>query len=335
VLVVARTGTGVILFCLAAAAGNLVLPDLWDTVLASDLNAVEARSGLPSLIGPFTHPIDLGQVMALSAVAVACWRAAVGTSLRSLALLVATTAGAVLTARRTAVGSLAVAWVWLQTTVRSTRVLVALAACLPVALVVFTGPVIQVAQSTYHDYLGKGTPEARTVLTVDSFRVAADHFPVGAGFGRFGSATAAVNDSPEYEARGYPTIWGLGRTEEDGRFLTDTEWPAVIGETGFLGTAMFALGLIGIYRAGRRLARDESRQPVVRWAGLTLGGWLVAVLVQSGATVSFTGPPVCGVFFGLVGMVTALADRPGVPDDHSRSTPGTASRLRVSRTLSP
>ena len=191
--------------------------------------------------------------------------------------------------------------------VRSTAVLVALAAFLPVAVVVLAGPVSTVVAVTYHDYLGNGAPEARTVLTEDSFKVAGGYFPGGAGFGRFGSAVAAENYSPEYVARGYPTVWGLGRTEEDGRFLTDTEWPAIIGEAGFLGALAFAVGLAGIYRAGVRLwATGPTR--IIRWAGLTSAAWLVAGLVQSVATVTFTGPPVYGLLLGLAGVVAALSD---------------------------
>ncbi len=302
----ARLGTALILFSLAASAVNLVLPGAWNAVLASDLNAVEPRSFLPSLIGPFSHPIDLGQLMALAAVAIAAWRATVRKSPFTLALLVATMAGAVLTARRTASASLAAAWLGVQAMVRSTRLLVAIAVSLPLAVVVLAGPVTTVVQTTYQDYIGKGTPEARTVLTLDSFAVAADHFPAGAGFGRFGSAVAASNYSPEYLARGYPRIWGLGVTAEDGRFLTDTEWPAILGETGFFGAAAFALGLVAIFRAGRRLFRT-ARRPLQRWAGLALVGWLVALLVESVGTVSFTGPPVSGAFFALLGVVTALS----------------------------
>jgi hypothetical protein len=145
------------------------------------------------------------------------------------------------------------------------------------------------------------------VLTRDSFSVAASHFPVGAGFGRFGSAVAASNYSPEYVARGYPSIWGLGRTPEEGRFLTDTEWPAIIGESGFFGAVAFIAGLVAIFRAGRRLTRG-ARDPAIRWAGLTVVGWLAALLVQSIGTVSFTGPPVSGAFFALVGVLGAAMD---------------------------
>ena len=306
-VVAARVGTVLIVLSLAAAAVNIAIPGAWQAVMASDANAVESRSFLPSLIGPFSHPIDFGQFMALSFLAVAAWRTAVRKGPLTFVLLLATALCALGTARRTAVASIAVAWLWLHVKVRSTAVLVALAAFLPVAVVVLAGPVSTVVAVTYHDYLGNGAPEARTVLTVDSFKVAGGYFPGGAGFGRFGSAVAAENYSPEYVARGYPTVWGLGRTEEDGRFLTDTEWPAIIGEAGFLGALAFAVGLAGIYRAGVRLwATGPTR--IIRWAGLTSAAWLVAGLVQSVATVTFTGPPVYGLLLGLSGVVAALSD---------------------------
>jgi hypothetical protein len=302
-----RVGAVVILVALAAAVVNLVIPGPWEAVLVTDTNAAEARGFLPSIVGPFTHPIDMGQFAAAAFVAVAAWRVAVRRTPFTLALLVATALGAIATARRTATGSLAAAWLWLQAKRRSTAVLVALLACLPIAVVVLAAPLTQVVTSTYQDYFGNGNPEARTVLTVDSFSVAADHFPLGAGFGRFGSAVAATNYSPEYVARGYPYVWGLGRTEEDGRFLTDTEWPAIIGEAGFFGALAFALGLGALYRAGLRLWRG-GQAPILRWAGLTLAGWVVASVVQSVATVTFTGPPAYGLLFGLAGVVAAVSD---------------------------
>jgi hypothetical protein len=211
-------------------------------------------------------------------------------------------------------------------------VLMALLACVPVAAVVLAAPLGQVVTTTYNDYLGNGNPEARTVLTRDSFAVAAAHFPGGAGFGRFGSAVAATNYSPESVARGYPDIWGLGRTAEDGRFLTDTEWPAIIGETGFFGALAFALGLAGIYRAGVRLWR-RGRSPLTRWVGLTASGWLVAGLVQSVATVTFTGPPAFGVLFGIAGILAALS-RSGDDDSAPSDTrpPAGNGRMVSSRT---
>lgn len=333
----ARAGAVLIVACLVATAVNALVPDAWSAVMASDVEAIQARGILPSLVGPFSHPIDLGQFMALSAIAIAAWRLAVRKGPFTFALMVATAAGAVLSARRTAISSLVAAWLWVKAVGRSIGVLLAIAVCAPVAALVLAAPLGTVVTATYQDYLAPhGEPEARTVLTVDSLDVAADHFPAGAGFGRFGSATAASTYSPEYIERGYPDIWGLGRTEEDGRFLTDTEWPAIIGEGGFLGAAAFALGLLAIYRAARRLWQSDGG-PAVRWAGLVVVGWTIACLVQSVATVTFTGPPIFGVYFGLVGVVAALSDQRGADQgrtDHSRSTPAAESRLRVSSTRS-
>ena len=308
--VAARIGVVLILLCLAAALVNLAAPAAWFAVMASDLNSVEARSFLPSLIGPFTHPLDFGQIMALSFVALMTWRTVVGRTPLTLVLMMATGLAALGTARRTAVGAVATAWVWLQAKLRSTAVLVALLACVPIAAVVLGPPLVLVAATTYNDYIGNGTREARTVLTVDGFKIAAEYFPGGAGFGRFGSAVAATNYSPEYVKLGYPNIWGLGRTAVDGRFLTDTEWPAVIGEAGFIGALLFAVGLFSIYRAGLRLWR-RAATPLVRWAGLTAAGWIVASLVESVATVTFTGPPALGLVFGLAGLIAAVPDGEG------------------------
>jgi hypothetical protein len=309
--VAARAGAVLVVFCLAATALNLAIPGPWMAVMASDPNAIEARGFLPSLVGPFSHPIDLGQFMALSVIALTAWRIAVRKGPLSFALVVATAAGAVLSARRTAISSLVGGWLWVKAAGRSTGALLAIAVCVPLAALVLAAPIGVVVTSTYEDYLAPHRePEARTVLTVDSVGVAAEHFPTGAGFGRFGSAIAAETYSPEYVERGYPDVWGLGRTAEDGRFLTDTEWPALIGETGFLGTAAFALGLLAIHRTSRQLW-SSSGPPVHRWAGLVAAGWTIACLVQSVATVTFTGPPIYGLFFGLVGVVAALSDQRG------------------------
>jgi hypothetical protein len=326
----AKAGVVLVVFCVAATAANFALEDPWLAFMASDENAVQARGALPSLVGPFSHPIDLGQFMTLSAIALTAWRVAVRKGPLTFVLMIATAAGSLLSARRTAIGSLVVAWVWVKATARSKGALLAVAVCTPLAAVLLATPLADVVNETYQEYLDPtaATSAARTVLTLGSFDVAADHFPLGAGFGRYGSATAAENYSPEYLARGFPEVWGLGRGLEDGRFLTDTEWPAIIGEAGFLGAIAFVAGLVAIYRAAGRLYRS-SGPPLVRWVGLVMIGWIVACLVQSVATVTFTGPPVFGLLFGLVGIVAALSDA-----DHSRSTPEPESRLRVSSTRS-
>ena len=316
--VTAAVGAVVIVFCLVATGANFAVEGAWNAVMASDINAIEGRGFLPSLIGPFSHPIDLGQFMTLSAIALTAWRMTVRKGPFTFTLLIATAAAALLTARRTAITSLVATWLWVKAAGRSTGVLLAVAVCVPVAAVVLATPLATVVTVTYDEYLSpEADPAARTVLTVDSFGVAAGYFPAGAGFGRFGSAIAASTYSPEYLERGYPSIWGLGRTAEDGRFLTDTEWPAIIGESGYLGALAFVIGMILIYRASWRLYRSGA-SPLVRWVGLVAVGWTVATTVQSVATVTFTGPPIFGLYFGLVGLVAALSARREEPDPGRR-----------------
>ena len=212
--------------------------------------------------------------MTLAFVALLTWRSAVRRSALTFCLLLGAGLATLLTFRRTAIASVVAAGLWLKVKMRSVGVLVAAAAAAPVALVVLFQPLVAVVEFTYNDYIVGGDTEARTVLTVDSFEIAAANFPGGAGFGRFGSAVAAATYSPEYIARGYQYIWGLGPGKGKGNFLTDTEWPAIIGETGFFGSAAFVLGLVTIWRVGRRsmVGSGFPRGPLDRAAGDGLDG---------------------------------------------------------------
>jgi hypothetical protein len=321
----AGVGAVVIVLCLLAVAANMAMPAAWAGIMSNDGN-IEVRVGLPSALGPFTHPLDLGQVMALAFVAVLTWRSAVRRSALTFCLLLGTGLATLLTFRRSAITSLAAAALWVKAKVRSVGVLVGVAAAAPVALVVLFQPLVAVVAFTYNDYIVRAATEARTVLTVDSFKVAAANFPGGAGFGRFGSAIAASRYSPEYTARGYQHLWGLGPEPGEGNFLTDTEWPALLGETGFFGVAAFVLGLVAIWRVGRRV-RSGQGSPVVRWTGLLVMGWTVSALITSIGNVVFTGPPSFAMYFGLVGVLTAFAE----PPDQA----GKAGKVSVGAAMSP
>lgn len=304
----ARIGAGVVVVSLVAVVANLAAPGAWAAVLATG-GAVDARFGMSSLIGPFVHPLDLGAVMAAAAVTLAAWRATVGRSAFTLVLLVGSCVATLLSFRRTAVTGLLVALSWLRLQLRDVRVLLVAVVALPLLGFVLAAPLTTLADLTYDDYVVGGDSAARTVLTRDAATLAVERFPLGAGFGRFGSETASTTYSPEYIARNYPAIHGLGTTPTTGQFLVDTEWPALIGETGLLGAAAFLAGLVAVYRCGRALWRADGA-PLLRWVGLATAGLVVVSLVESVATVVFTGPPAYGPLFVLAGVAAALRDRP-------------------------
>lgn len=85
---------------------------------------------------------------------------------------------------------------------------------------------------------------ARNELTKAAVRIANDFFPLGGGFATFGSAVTAnvASYSPLYYQYGISNIWGL--TPGQTMFLSDTFWPTVIGQFGWIGFA-FYVGMIG------------------------------------------------------------------------------------------
>lgn len=80
---------------------------------------------------------------------------------------------------------------------------------------------------------------ARNELTLKAAAIANDTFPFGAGFATYGSAVTAGFEyySPLYYQYGLSTVQGLSPGHAS--FLSDTFWPTVLGQFGWLGMACF------------------------------------------------------------------------------------------------
>ncbi len=89
----------------------------------------------------------------------------------------------------------------------------------------------------------EGSP--RRVLMETSVTIANDYCPIGTGFGTYGSYTSGENYSPVYEIYGINKVDGIMR----GRayYLSDTFWPMIMGQFGFLGTAIYIVCLTMIF----------------------------------------------------------------------------------------
>ncbi|MCR5837304.1 MAG: hypothetical protein K6G88_12440 [Lachnospiraceae bacterium] len=74
---------------------------------------------------------------------------------------------------------------------------------------------------------------ARANLLRYGIRTMKDYFPIGAGFGTYGTDVAAKFYSPLYVKYGFNRIYGLAR--EYSVFARDSYWPAIMGQFGFLG----------------------------------------------------------------------------------------------------
>lgn len=88
---------------------------------------------------------------------------------------------------------------------------------------------------------------ARTELTRASFQIAADYFPLGTGFATFGSYVSGNNGnySSLYYSYDLAHVWGLAPGEAT--FLSDTFWPTVIGQFGYLGLVFYCLLLGSLF----------------------------------------------------------------------------------------
>lgn len=95
-------------------------------------------------------------------------------------------------------------------------------------------------------YFLQSTRTARAVLLRYGIKTAIDCFPIGAGFGAYGTYAAKAYRSLLYSEYNFSGYYGL--SEEFGAFLTDDYWPAIIAEFGFLGAIMMLALILLVFK---------------------------------------------------------------------------------------
>lgn len=284
------------------AAINLAIPTQWSNIVLGGVRYGE-RFGLTPVTSFFQHPGYFGTVMSLAVLAALAYQSVFRWTKTSMFIIVGGIAAAFLTARRKILVGLVAGWATIGVRVKLVPTLVFVTLAVPIVAIVLGNAIGTVVAYTYAEYFEDPDAVARIRLTIDSVGYAVSSFPFGVGFGRFGSAVARQYYSPLYYDLGYPSVWGLGPTAQSGAFLTDTFWPAIIGETGFLGTAFFVVALFAIARTFYRMSR--TRQMWDRWLGLAGLAWTVQLTIESIAGAVFTAVPTFALFFALVGIAVA------------------------------
>lgn len=138
----------------------------------------------------------------------------------------------------------------------------------------------------------------RLILLKDSISQAINHFPLGTGFGTFGSSMAAENYSILYTKLGYEQYWGM--SSNDYRFLTDDFWPIIIAQFGFFGLLVFIAILYCFFYQSFLIIKQNKR------AGFTMLMVLIGMLINSFAETAFFNPTAMS-FFIIFGMCEAEA----------------------------
>ena len=157
---------------------------------------------------------------------------------------------------------------------RNVAVILAVAMLLGAAVYSLEKSVISKQVTTYTS--AEATPRAK--LYAVSQRIAARDFPFGVGFGRYASYPSRLYYSPVYREYGLNVVWGLSPSYP--KFIDDTSWPSVIGETGYGGFAVYVVGLLILVAALLRALRRAVDMPV-RWVPLAALCALGVLMVDS------------------------------------------------------
>lgn len=122
----------------------------------------------------------------------------------------------------------------------------------------------------------------RLILLKDSIKLALNHFPFGTGFASFGSTIAAQYYSPLYVQLGYMNNWGMSQNNR--AFLTDSFWPCIIGQFGFLGVIVFVYVIVYFIRASfSKMKQDKT-------SGFCMLMIMAYMIITSMAETSFFNP---------------------------------------------
>jgi hypothetical protein len=298
---IGRALRGFLVFLIGCAMVNLLVPGPWSEIFASS-GVADFRGPIPSIIGPFTVPSFMGQIVGMCVIAVLILGREVGGLSRSLAATGFVVA--LLTFRRKTWVSLPVA----LASVLGIRHKGALAIfglpALVVGLIIAWGPITETIDDSRFEYFERAAPAPRVLMYRGAVELANEH-PLGAGLGRWGSSAALTNYSPEYYERGFQNLDGLAPDSKN-NYATDTFWPIPLGETGWPGALLYAGGLVAIWRFFRRAIREGSS--ATRAVGMVGTGWMVMLLIESSAAPVFTGPPIYPWLFVAVGIAAALLD---------------------------
>lgn len=106
-------------------------------------------------------------------------------------------------------------------------------------------------EKIYYYYIEGHGRYAKSVMTGASLQIMRDYFPIGTGFGTFGSTYAMKQYSPVYYMYGIAENPELG--VESKKYLTDLFWPILFGETGVLGTLIYCALILLLFLQIQRI----------------------------------------------------------------------------------
>jgi uncharacterized membrane protein (DUF106 family) len=286
-----------------------VLAPEWFRTATGNRTYIDYRLVFPSVQSIFIHPAVFGWFM--SFIGLYCLAFLLCSNrARYLAGGVLFPLGALLSVRRKQIGGIfggLLAGLMLQKRGRRARYLARYAFVVFLFLLASWPAFSTLYEHTVEEYLSDPMKVARVNLYVTGLDLAKDHFPLGAGLGRYGSWMSRVHYSPVYDETGLSEIYGL--SEKMPSFVNDTFWPMVLGETGILGLVLFVGVILHFLRLMARAYRTAQGQNERYAMAFLLGTFMVAVegLIESVVVPTFVSPPEVYFIFGSLGVGYSLS----------------------------
>ncbi|MGD7024733.1 hypothetical protein ACQCVK_19295 [Rossellomorea vietnamensis] len=170
------------------------------------------------------------------------------------------------------------------------------------SLFLFSGLFIDLVSLTIDRYIDIDfNKSARKALYLFSFVIAIDYFPLGVGIGNYGSLYSKLDYSEVYYKYGLNNVWGL--TPDNPMWVTDTFWPAILGETGALGLLIYLLIFIKIFFILIKNYKQESDSTIKKTFALMAIFVFIQAFIESAGEQIYLNSPQYLVLFGFIGMV--------------------------------
>lgn len=137
---------------------------------------------------------------------------------------------------------------------------------------------------------------ARSALNINSLSIMVDYFPLGVGFGKFGSHYARIFYSEYYYNYNMTNVYGM--RPENPMYATDTFWPSILGETGILGISVYMICMFFIFKQLRNKLRNTTVSILPLWA---MAIFIQGLIESLGAPTFYSAPQNI-----LIGIIIAI-----------------------------
>lgn len=145
----------------------------------------------------------------------------------------------------------------------------------------------------------------RNMLLRYGIRIMLAYFPIGAGFGTFGTAVAQQHYSKLYLRYGFWRYYGGSMAYRN--YLLDNYWPSIMAEIGFFGALCMLTVILLLFRRNIKMCRESYSRTCV------YSCW-TAMLLSSLVSSAFLAGTKAMIFAALAACLSPLAEENTVPD---------------------